>query len=126
MTKEEATTIINNDLNNDELNPRNGGNVRFSNKTSSGKNVFWINICIDDRLLNNYHLILNDNIKQEFTHLMIPANALDIQLFKVRKNSGKDHIDLELSYDEHNYLQDVKSGGTNFNFNPYVEKIYKI
>jgi len=125
MNKREASLIINNDLGKEVLNPKNNGNVKFTNK-SMVKNVYWINIHIDSRLSNNYHIILHDEEKRKFTHLVVPGNELKTDLFRTRfdKTNGLDKIDIELSYDNHNYLEDVKSGGTHYNFSKYISKIF--
>jgi hypothetical protein len=125
MDKKEASLIINKYLGKQILNPNNNGNVKFSNK-SNKKNVYWINIHIDSRLSNEFHIILNDEEKGEFTHLVIPQNELKTNLFKTRldKTNGLDKIDIELSYDNHNYLEDIKSGGTHYNFNKYISKVF--
>jgi len=125
MNKNEASIIINNYLEKSVLNPNNNGNVKFANKSNT-KNVYWINIHLDQRLTHEYHIILNDKDKNEFTHLVIPPNELKASLFKTRydKTNGLYKIDIELSYDSDNYLKDIKSGGTYYGFRKYVSKIY--
>lgn len=125
MNKKDASFIINKDLGKEILNPKNKGNVKFTNKSNT-KNVYWINIHIDSRLSNEFHIILNDEEKREFTHLIIPPNELKTNLFKTRfdKTNGLDKIDIELSYDNHNYLEDIKSGGTHYNFSKYISKVF--
>ncbi len=125
MNKKDASKIINKDYGKIILNPNNNGNVKFANKSSS-KNVYWINIHIDSRLSKELHIILNDEEKRKFTHLVIPPNKLKPSLFKTRfdKTNGLDKIDIELSYDNYNYLEDIKSGGTHYNFSKYISKIF--
>ena len=125
MNKKEASLIINKYLEKQILNPNNNGNVKFTNKSNT-KNVYWINIHIDSRLSNEFHIILNDEERREFTHLVIPQNELKTNLFKTRfdKTNGLDKIDIELSYDNHNYLEDIKSGGTHYNFSKYISKVF--
>lgn len=125
MNKKEASSIINKNYNKTVLNPNNNGNVKFTNKSSS-KNVYWINIHLDSRLSSEFHIILNDEKNKKFTHLVIPPNDLKPNLFRTRfdKTNGLDKIDIELSYDNHNYLEDVKSGGTHYNFSKYISKVF--
>ncbi len=120
MNKKDASKIINKDYEKIILNPNNNGNVKFSNKSSS-KNVYWINIHIDSRLSKELHIILNNEEKRKFTHLVIPPHELKPSLFKT---NGLDKIDIELSSDNHNYLKDIKSGGTHYNFSKYISKIF--
>ena len=79
MNKKDASLIINKDLGKEILNPKNKGNVKFTNKSNT-KNVYWINIHIDSRLSNEFHIILNDEEKREFTHLVVPPNELKTDL----------------------------------------------
>ena len=125
MNKKDASKIINKDYEKIILNPNNNGNVKFANKSSS-KNVYWINIHIDSRLSKELHIILNNEEKRKFTHLVIPPHELKPSLFKTRfdKTNGLDKIDIELSSDNHNYLEDIKSGGTHYNFSKYISKIF--
>ena len=125
MNKKDASLIINKDLGKEILIPKSKGNVKFANK-SNAKNVYWINIHIDSRLSNEFHIILHNKEKREFTHLVVPPNELKTDLFKTRfdKTNGLDKIDIELSYDKHNYLEDIKSGGTHYNFSKYISKVF--
>jgi len=126
MTKKEASSLINNDFKKEILHPGNNGNVKFAKKLHT-KNVYWINIHVDSRLSKEFHIILNDEEKEEFTHLIIPANTFKTDLFRVRfdKTNGLNKLDIELSHDKENYLIDIKSGGTNYNFNKHLSKVFK-
>ena len=125
INKKKASEIINKDLGKNKLNPKNKGNVKWSN-INNKKDVYWINIHINERILDEYHFILNNEKKQEFTHLIIPAHALDKSLFKIvyDKTVKCDKIDLELSNNEKNYLIDIKSGGTQKDFKKYISKVF--
>lgn len=125
MNKTEASLIINKNLGKEILNSKNNGNVKFANK-SNARNVYWINIHVDSRLSNEFHIILHDEEKREFTHLVVPPNKLNTNLFITRfdKTNGLDKIDIELSYDDHDYLEDIKSGGTHFSFSKYISKVF--
>ena len=124
MDKRKASELINSSLNNNELNPRNGGNIKFSNINKS-KNVFWINVHLN-RVSDKLHFILNNNNKREFIHLSIPENTLNPNLFLVREDltNGLDKIDIEISLEPSTFLQDIKSNGTNFDFSKYVSSKY--
>ncbi len=126
MNKKKASLIVNEYLGKEVLNPKNDGNVKFSNKSKT-KNVYWLNIRMDSRLSNEFHLILNDEEKREFTHLIIPENLFKTNLFKIRFDEKYKirKVDMELSYDTHNYLEDIKSGGTHHDFSQYVSKVFK-
>jgi len=125
MNKNKASEIVNKSLSTNDLNPKNGGNMKFSNKSLS-KNVYWINIHLN-KVSEQLHFILNDEIKKEFIHLIIPPYIFNRNLFVVRKDTtnGIDKVDIELSFDTETYLQDIKSNGTNFDFNKYVSGVYK-
>lgn len=125
MNKQEASSIINKYLGKEILNPKNKGNVKWST-INNKKDVYWINIHLDSRISNEYHLILNDEEKREFTYLIIPKNELDTNLFKIvfDKTVELDKIDIELSTHQENYLVDIKSGGTHYDFSKYVSKVF--
>ena len=125
MNKNKAAEIINKSLLTNELNPKNGGNIKFANKNQA-KNVYWVNVHLN-KLSEQLHFILNDEEKREFIHLTIPPNTLDTSLFVVREDTtnGLDKIDIELSSDTLTYLQDIKSNSTKFDFTPYVSGVYK-
>ena len=126
MNKREATLIINKEYGKDILNYNKNGNVKFANKNSK-KNVYWINIHIDSRLDDTLHIVLNDKDKRKLTYLIIPPNTLKSDLFKVRidKTNGLQKMDIELSNDVNNYLIDIKSGGSNYDFSKYISKIFR-
>lgn len=125
MNKKEASIIINTALGKDKLNPYNKGNVKWSS-INSKKDVYWINIHLDSRLSNEYHFILNNEKEKRFTHIIIPSNTLDSNLFKIvfDKSVQLDKIDIELSTDKNNYLVDIKSGGTKQDFTKYISEVF--
>ena len=126
LNKIDATNIIIKELSPKNFNIKNGGNVKFANVNKGPKKVWWLNIHIDDRLLNDYHIILNNHNKNEFLFITIPPNTLNEGLFKKRfdKTNNKDKLDLEISYDSSRYLIDTKSGGTEFDFNKYLVRTF--
>lgn len=122
MNKMDASILINNVLQKKELNPNNKGNVKFSN-INLKKPVYWLNILIDERLNNFYHLILNDNISKILYHFVIPPNALCKEDFKIKYSNEKPQLDIEISTINDNFT-DVKSGGSKFNFNKFFNLKY--
>ena len=122
MNKKRASKIINNDLGINKLNPTNNGNVKFANK-SKVKDVYWLNIRIDDRLSNEYHIILNNSDERKFIHLIIPPNTFNTNIFHSRfdNKNGLDKFNIEVSLRE---LLDVKNGGTSFSFKEFVNEVY--
>ena len=122
MTKKKAASIINQFYKDDRLDPSNNGNVKFANRGSS-KDVYWINIHMDSRIEEEYHLILNDDKSRKFIHLVIPPNTFKLGRFIHRfdKTNGLEKFDIELSIVD---LIDIKSGGTNFCFKDFEERIY--
>ncbi len=124
INKQEATSIINRKGQKYNLNPRNGGNMTLANKSNS-KDVYWINIHLN-KISQELHFILNDKDNREFTHLVIPPNTLNPNLFVVREDTTneQDKIDIELSFEPSTYLKDIKSNGTNFDFNKHVAGLY--
>lgn len=127
MNKKEAIDIIIKELSPKNFEKKNGGNVKFANINKGPKKVWWLNIHIDDRLLNNYHIILNNHNKNEFLYINIPPDILRDNLFKKRfdKTNNKDKLDIEISYDSSTYLIDTKSCGTRFDFNPYLVQVFE-
>jgi len=126
MNKKIASKIINNDLGLNRLDPENNGNVKWAN-INSKKNVYWINIHIDERLNHEYHFILNNKNKREFIYMVIPPNIFKDNLFVCRfdRTNGLDKYDVELSVNEASYLKDIKSGGSGFSFSKFVTKVYQ-
>ena len=126
MNKQEVSEIIKSDLNPDSFNTKNGGNVKFANINNGPRKVYWLNIHIDERLSEDYHLILNNENEKKFIYIKIPPNTLKEELFKTRfdKTNNKDKFDIEISYENSTYLIDTKSGEARFDFNPYLVKKY--
>ena len=122
MNKNKASKMINEFYEDNRLIPNNNGNVKFANKNSS-KNVYWINIHMDNRTKDEFHLLLNNDIERKLIHLVIPPNTFNSDLFVCRydKTNGLDKLDIELSVDK---LVDIKSGGSNFTFEDYIEREY--
>ncbi|WP_368029205.1 hypothetical protein [Arcobacter sp. s6] len=98
---------------------RKTGNVRYANRNKS-KNVFWINPTVDNRILSDMFFILRDEKEKRIIYLKIPANTLNEEDFRIKNSNGINSFDLELSTEKNSYLIDVKSGGTRFDFKPFI------
>ncbi|SMN12481.1 hypothetical protein SPBRAN_1136 [uncultured Candidatus Thioglobus sp.] len=115
MTKQEAIEIVNNHSRESSLN---NGNTNIA-KINDAKNVWWFNIP-PERFLNDLHLLLKK--ANGLIWLKINANTFikPQDVFRLRTDVGK--IDLEISSNkQNNYMVDIKSGGTNYNFNQHIE-----
>lgn len=94
-------------------------NTSFSNINKS-KNVWWFNVQVK-KFTEDVHLLLNT--ESNVIWITLPKGFVSnlYSTFKVRED--KDAVDLEISADKHfRYLHDVKSGGTGFDFSPYVKE----
>lgn len=117
MTKSEAIKTVNSYLGRPALDNR---NTRFS-KVNSSKDVWWLNIPIN-KFSSDVHLVLAKS--QGFIWIKIPTgsfpNLSSFSKFKIREDIGA--VDLEISCDKkYKYLCDIKSGGSEFDFEPLIE-----
>lgn len=97
----------------------NNTNTSYS-KINKSKAVWWFNVRTD-KFNSDVHLLLNDDNKVIWIALPKGFVGNLYSTFKVRED--KDAVDLEISADKHfRYLYDVKSGGTGFDFQPYVKE----
>lgn len=96
-----------------------GGNLRYSKKNSA-KDVFWINVAVDNRVNNDMFFILNNIEDKKVIYLKIPANTINKENFKIKNSDGNHSYDIELSSKKETFLIDVKSGGTKFDFKPFI------
>lgn len=95
-------------------------NTSYSNINKS-KNVWWFNVPVN-KFTEDVHLLLNT---QEYAlWVVLPKGFAEGTPFRIREDITA--VDLEISADKNNmYLQDVKSGGTGFDFSGFVkEEIY--
>lgn len=96
----------------------NASNTSYSNINKS-KNVWWFNVPVN-RFTEVVHLLLN--AKEYVLWVVLPKGFDESTLFRIRKDKG-DVADLEISADKNfKYLQDVKSGGTGFDFSGFVKE----
>ena len=116
MNKQSAMEMVNDHL---EYRLLNQGNTSFANVNAS-KAVWWLNI-IPDRFGNDLHLLLVKEGQDGLVWLKIEANTFLIpeKVFRVRQDNG--YIDLEISSKLPQYMIDVKSGGTGYDFAKHIE-----
>jgi hypothetical protein len=90
-------------------------NCSFSN-INKAKEVWWFNVAVS-KFAEDVHLLLNT--QEELIWILLPKGFAKGVPFKIRED--KNAVDLEISADKKNlYLKDIKSGGTYFDFKPYV------
>ena len=117
ITKKQAIWVVNETLGRDELS---NVNTNFS-KLNKSKPVWWFNIP-PLKFSNDLHLILEK--KKGFFWIKIPKGTVkDVsKTFRIREDRSKDYVDIEITSELGiYYLRDVKSGGTGFNFEQYIE-----
>lgn len=114
-TKKEIIEYINKTAGADLTNK----NTSYS-KINKSKEVWWFNVKLD-RFAEDVHLLLNTETKVIWLKLPKGFVAALQRVFKIRED--KNAVDLEISSDKnYKYLLDVKSGGTHFNFAPFVKE----
>lgn len=99
----------------------NSSNTSYSSINKS-KNVWWFNISTS-KFKAPVNLLLK--IEDGVFWIVLPLGFVDSieKTFKIRQD--KDAVDLEINTGTHNFLCDVKSGGTGFDFSAFVkEEIY--
>jgi len=119
MDKQKASLIVNNQLGSSLLNPNRNGNVSWAN-INIAKDVWWIDIPVK-KFKSHFHLILNDARYKRFYWISINKNEITYPYNYFRKLREK-FISIELSSRETNIFIDVKSGGTEFDFNKFQIK----
>lgn len=93
-------------------------NTSYSNINKS-KNVWWLNIATS-KFKAPVNLLLKTEDGVFWINLPIGFVTSIKKTFKIRED--KDVIDLEINAGSHNFLCDVKSGGTGFNFNAFIKE----
>ncbi|WP_139958223.1 hypothetical protein [Flavicella sediminum] len=89
-------------------------------KINKSKEVWWFNIGVD-KFKDEVHLLLNTESHALWVKLPKGFVGSMQSNFKIRED--KNAVDLEISADKNfKYLQDVKSGGTGFDFSGFVVK----
>ena len=115
MKKSQAIKVVNEHLGYRELTSR---NTSFSN-VNKGKPVWWLNIN-PIKFRNESHILLAKH--SGLIWLRIGANAFQNleSVFRIRADKGA--IDLEIASSGAQYMRDIKSGGTGYDFKPHIEK----
>lgn len=89
-------------------------------KINKSKAVWWFNIRTE-RFSDNVDIFLNTGTIIIWLHLPVNFVGSVSEKFKIRQD--KDAVDIEISADKsYMYMRDVKSGGTGFNFTPFVKR----
>ena len=116
MDKKASILTVNQHLGHRLLHER---NTSFSNVNVS-KAVWWLNIK-PEKFKRDLHILLAKEDGRGLIWLRIEANSfgrLD-KTFRIRLD--KDAVDLEIASTPSQYLRDVKSGGTGYNFAKHIE-----
>lgn len=108
----------------DLINAKYGASLNSSNTSYSSinksKEVWWFNVRVN-KFNDDFHLILNNSGQVIWIHLPKGFVKNVASHFKIRED--KDAVDLEISSDRNfQYMIDVKSGGTGFDFTPFIKK----
>jgi hypothetical protein len=104
------------------INTTKGSHLTNSNtsysKINKSKEVWWFNVSVS-KFAEDVNLLLNT--ENQVFWIVLPKGFAEGVPFKIRED--KNAVDLEISADRSfKYLHDVKSGGTGFDFNPFVKE----
>ena len=114
MTKNHLIGFVNHNYNGH----LSSANTSFGSINKS-KEVWWLNIPVH-KFNEDVHLLLNAS-NYAFWLCLPKGFAKGDVPFKIRED--KNAVDLEISADKSfQYLKDVKSGGTGFDFKPYIKE----
>ena len=106
-------------INNNYKSGLNISNTSFSSINKS-KEVWWFNISLL-KFNNDVHLLLNTNQFGLWLHLPKGFVKQLATSFKIRED--KNAVDIEISADKNfKYLKDLKSGGSGFDFSPFIKE----
>jgi hypothetical protein len=93
----------------------------FISNINKSKPVWWLNINVK-KFNNEVNLLLNSNDK--IIWIFLPKGFVNDVKSKFKIRTVKNAVDLEISSESNSrYLFDIKSGGTNFNFSPFIKEI---
>ena len=114
MKKSQAINIVNSHLGHRALTYR---NTSFSN-INKAKPVWWLNIS-PQKFDSELHILLANN--PGLIWLKIKANTFsDLEgVFRTRSDNG--YIDLEIPVSGYEYMRDIKSGGSGYDFKPHIQ-----
>ncbi len=121
MDKQSAIATVNEHLGHKLLD---GRNTSFANLNAS-KAVWWLNVT-PRKFKDDLHLLLVKERQEGLIWLRIEANTFTEPARVFRKRLDKDMIDLEISSESSQYLTDVKSGGTGYNFTKHIEHEWEL
>lgn len=95
-------------------------NASFSN-INVAKSVWWTNVPLH-KFNDTVHLLFKDT--REIIWIVLPVGFVKNlpEKFRIRKDKNAVDIEVWAERDER-YLIDVKSGGTRFNFKPYIRDV---
>lgn len=95
------------------------GNTSFASINKS-KEVWWLNIPVN-KFEEQVNLLLQG--EEKVIWIQLPKNFVPNLASKFKIREDKNAVDLEISTDKsYLYLKDVKSGGTHFDFKPFVKE----
>lgn len=94
-------------------------NTSFS-KINKAKKVWWINVPLK-KFSEPVNLLLND--ADEVIWIVLPINFVASLPDNFRIREDKDAVDIEVwAEKDEQYMKDVKSGGTGFDFKPFIKE----
>ncbi|HCT71449.1 MAG TPA: hypothetical protein DF409_10950 [Bacteroidales bacterium] len=95
-------------------------NTSFSN-INVAKSVWWTNVPLH-KFNGTLHLLFKDT--REIIWIVLPVGFVNDLPEKFRIRKDRNSVDIEvLAEKDERYMVDVKSGGTRFNFKPYIREI---
>lgn len=95
-------------------------NTSFS-KINKAKSVWWTNVPLH-KFNDTVHLLFKDT--EEFIWIVLPIDFVSSLSDKFRIRKDRNSVDIEVwAEKDERYMIDVKSGGTWFNFKPYIREI---
>jgi hypothetical protein len=95
-------------------------NTSFSN-INGAKKVWWTNVPLH-KFNDTVHLLFLDSV--EIIWIVLPIGFVKNLPEKFRIRKDKNAVDIEVcAENDERYMIDVKSGGTQFNFKPYIREI---
>ncbi len=110
----------------DYINTKHKSRLNISNTSYSSinksKEVWWFTISVT-KFDSDFNLLLNGHKYNLWLHLPKGFVKQFATSFKIRED--RNAVDIEISADNNfNYLKDIKSGGSGFDFTPFLrEKI---
>ncbi len=117
VKRSEAIECVNSHLGRPSLN---GQSTRFASKNKGSKSVWWLTIPLQ-KTCKDLHILLKRATREQdgsLVWLKLPANTLSEEKFSYRQD--KDAISLEIGTNGANYLKDIRSGGTEYDFSTHV------